>query len=75
VLDYLLVAGIVFAVNLLPAFGPPTSAVLVALTLSFDLASAPLIASGAIAAASGRFVLATTTRRLRPVSPPSDAST
>jgi uncharacterized membrane protein YdjX (TVP38/TMEM64 family) len=65
-LDYLLVAGIVFAVNLLPAFGPPTSAVLVALTLSFDLASAPLIAAGAIAAASGRFVLATTTRRLRP---------
>jgi uncharacterized membrane protein YdjX (TVP38/TMEM64 family) len=66
VLDYFLVAAIVFAVNLLPAFGPPTSAVLVALTLSFDLASAPLIAAGAIAAASGRFVLATTTRRLRP---------
>lgn len=65
-LDYLFVAGIVFAVNLLPAFGPPTSAVLVALTLSFDLASAPLIASGAIAAASGRMVLAKTTRRLRP---------
>jgi hypothetical protein len=66
VLDYLLVAGIVYAVNLLPAFGPPTSAVLVVLTLTFDLASAPLIAAGAIAAASGRFVLATTTRRLRP---------
>jgi len=66
VLDYLLVIAIVFGINLLPAFGPPTSAVLVALTLSFDLASAPLIASGAIAAASGRFVLATTTRRLRP---------
>ena len=65
-LDYLLVAGIVFAINLLPAFGPPTSAVLVALTLSFDLASAPLVAAGAIAAASGRFVLATTTRQLRP---------
>ncbi|MEK6277694.1 MAG: hypothetical protein AABM29_06770 [Actinomycetota bacterium] len=38
-LDYLLVAGLVFALNLLPAFGPPTSAVLVVLTLSFDLAS------------------------------------
>lgn len=64
--DYLLVAAIVFAVNLLPAFGPPTSAVLVSLTLSFDLASAPLIACGALAAASGRFVLATVTRRFRP---------
>jgi hypothetical protein len=64
--DYLLVAAIVFGVNLLPAFGPPTSAVLVALTLNFDLASAPLIATGAIAAASGRFVLANGARRLRP---------
>jgi hypothetical protein len=33
--DYLLVAGIVFAIDLLPAFGPPTSAVLVGLTLRF----------------------------------------
>jgi hypothetical protein len=66
VTDYLLVAGIVFGINLLPAFVPPTSAVLVALTLSFDLASAPLIACGAIAAASGRLLLAAATRRLRP---------
>ncbi|MGH2984589.1 MAG: hypothetical protein ACRDK5_10110 [Solirubrobacterales bacterium] len=65
-LDYLLIAAIVFAINLLPAFGPPTSAVLVALSLSFDLASAPLIACGALAAASGRFVLANGARRLRP---------
>jgi membrane protein YqaA with SNARE-associated domain len=65
-LDYLLIAGIVFAINLLPAFGPPTSAVLVALSLSFDLASAPLIACGAVAAASGRFVLANGARRFRP---------
>ena len=65
-MEYLAVGAIVFAVNLLPAFGPPTSAVLVALTLSFDLASAPLIAVGAVAAASGRFLLATTARRFRP---------
>jgi hypothetical protein len=64
--QYLLVAALVFALNLLPAFGPPTSAVLVSLTLSFDLASAPLIVSGAVAAASGRFVLASAARRLRP---------
>ena len=65
-MEYLAIAGIVFALNLLPAFGPPTSAVLVALTLNYDLASAPLIAVGAVAAASGRFVLANATRQLRP---------
>lgn len=65
-MEYLAVAAIVFAVNLLPAFGPPTSAILVALTLSFDLATVPLIAIGAVAAASGRFVLANGARRFRP---------
>ena len=64
--DYLLIAALIFALNLLPAFGPPTAAVLVALTLSFDVAKAPLILCGALAAASGRYVLATATRRLRP---------
>ena len=57
--DYLAVAALIFAINLLPAFGPPTSAVLVAFTLNFDLAPVPLVATGAVAAASGRFVLAT----------------
>jgi membrane protein YqaA with SNARE-associated domain len=64
--DYLLVAGLIFALNLLPAFGPPTAAVLVALTLSVDVANVPLILCGALAAASGRFVLASATRRLQP---------
>ena len=64
--EYLLVAALVFAINLLPAFGPPTSAVLVAVTLNFDLEPAPLIVCGAVAAASGRLVLATVSRRLRP---------
>ena len=64
--DYLTVAVLIFAINLLPAFGPPTSAVLVAFTLNFDLAPVPLVAAGAVAAATGRFVLATGTRRLRP---------
>ena len=66
ILDYLAVAGLVFAINLLPAFGPPTSAVLVSITLSVDLAPVPLVACGALAAASGRYVLASGTRRLRP---------
>jgi len=62
---YLLAFGAIFAVNLLPAFGPPTWAVLVAFKLHNDLAFAPLVLGGAVAAASGRLLLAHTSRRLR----------
>lgn len=65
-LDYLAIAAVVFAVNLLPAFGPPTAAVLVACTLSFDVSTAPLVVCGAVAAASGRYVLARGARAFRP---------
>lgn len=58
--------AVVFAVNLLPAFGPPTWAVLVFFSLDFDLPAVPLVLGGALAAASGRFVLASGARRLRP---------
>ncbi|HET7455649.1 MAG TPA: hypothetical protein VFJ76_09015 [Solirubrobacterales bacterium] len=58
--------AVVFAVNLLPAFGPPTWAVLVFFSLDFDLPAVPLVLGGALAAASGRFVLAGGARRLRP---------
>jgi membrane protein YqaA with SNARE-associated domain len=58
VLDYVLAGALVFGVNLLPAFGPPTWAVLVFLRLSSDLAAVPLVLVGALAAALGRFVLA-----------------
>jgi hypothetical protein len=57
--------GVVFAVNLLPAFGPPTWAVLVFFSLDFGLPAVPLVLGGALAAASGRFLLATASRRLR----------
>ncbi len=57
--------GVVFAVNLLPAFGPPTWAVLVFFSLDFDLPAVPLVLGGALAAASGRYLLATGARRLR----------
>jgi hypothetical protein len=56
----------IFAINLLPAFGPPTWSVLVFFALNFDLPAAPLVIAGALAAASGRYVLATGARRLRP---------
>jgi hypothetical protein len=55
---YLALAGVVFAVNLLPAFGPPTWAVLVFFRLDFSLAPIPLVLIGALAAACGRLVLA-----------------
>lgn len=61
-----LAVGVVFAVNLLPAFGPPTWAVLVFFSLNFDLPAAPLVVLGALAAATGRFLLANGARRLRP---------
>lgn len=63
--EYLIAVGVIFAVNLLPAFGPPTWSVLVFFTLDFDLAPVAIVPAGAIAAASGRLVLATATRRLR----------
>lgn len=61
-----LALAVVFAVNLLPAFGPPTWAVLVFFSLDFDLPAVPLVLGGALAAAGGRFVLAQVTRSLRP---------
>ena len=64
--QYLAVGAIVFSVNLLPAFGPPTWAVLVLLKLQWHLAAVPLVLVGAVAAASGRLVLAMATRRLKP---------
>ncbi len=64
--DWLLALGTIFGVNLLPAFGPPTWAVLVFFRLNSELPAVPLVLLGALAAASGRLVLATTTRRFRP---------
>ena len=64
--QYGIAFAVVFAVNLLPAFGPPTWALLVFFSLDFDLPAVPLVLGGALAAASGRFLLASGTRRLRP---------
>jgi membrane protein YqaA with SNARE-associated domain len=62
---YLLAVACIFGVNLMPAFGPPTWAVLVFFRLNSDLAAVPLVLLGALAAALGRLVLAATTRRFR----------
>ncbi len=61
-----LALGVVFLVNLLPAFGPPTWAVLVFFSIGYDLPAVPLVLGGALAAASGRYLLANGARRLRP---------
>lgn len=55
----------IFTTNLLPAFGPPTWALLVFFTFNGDLPLAPMIIGGAIASASGRYLLGRTTHRVR----------
>ena len=59
---FLVVAGIVFGVNLLPAFAPPTRAILVFFRLHRHLNPVLLVAVGAFTAAAGRLVLAHATR-------------
>ncbi len=62
---YLAAFAIVLAVNLLPAFGPPTWAVLVLLKLNWDLDPVALVLLGAVAAGSGRYLLGRASHRLR----------
>jgi uncharacterized membrane protein YdjX (TVP38/TMEM64 family) len=57
-MEYLILFAIVFGVNLLPAFGPPTWTIIVLYGLNSHLPAPAIIVVGAIAAASGRFVLA-----------------
>ena len=58
--------AVVLGVNLLPAFGPPTWAVLVFFRLHDRLDTVPTVALGAVAAASGRYLLAQGARFVRP---------
>jgi hypothetical protein len=65
VAEYLLVAAVVFGVNLLPAFGPPTWAVLVLFRLNSHVPAVPLVLIGAVSATAGRLLLAMLSRRFR----------
>ena len=56
--------AIVLGVNLMPAFGPPTWAILVLYVLNSDIHPALLIPVAALAAASGRLLLALAFRLL-----------
>ena len=65
-MTYLVAVAVVFGVNLMPVLGPPTWSILVLYRLHSDLNAVVLVALGAVAAASGRFVLAHAARRFRP---------
>ena len=62
--DLLVAVALVFAVNVLPAFGPPTWTVLVYFRVAVGVPIPPLVVCGAAAAAMGRLVLALLFRRL-----------
>jgi uncharacterized membrane protein YdjX (TVP38/TMEM64 family) len=55
---YLILFAVVLGVNLMPAFGPPTWSVIALYGLNSNLGLVPLVLTGALAAAVGRFVLA-----------------
>lgn len=61
---YAVVAAAVLGLNLLPAFGPPTWAILILFSLHHDYWLPALVVVGALAAVTGRLVLAIATRRL-----------
>jgi uncharacterized membrane protein YdjX (TVP38/TMEM64 family) len=64
IVEVVIVGAVVFAINLLPAFGPPTWAVLVYFRFRYgDIPVAVLIVVGAGAATAGRLVLARAFRR------------
>ena len=56
--DYLILFAIVLAVNLLPAFGPPTWSIIVIYGLNTQMPLAGLVLTAAVGAATGRFLLA-----------------
>jgi uncharacterized membrane protein YdjX (TVP38/TMEM64 family) len=63
--SYLILFAIVLAVNLMPAFGPPTWSIIVLYGINTDLPTHGIVAVGALAAALGRYGLARATRVLR----------
>jgi membrane protein YqaA with SNARE-associated domain len=62
---YFILVGLVFGINLLPAFAPPTWVVLVFYKLTTNMNTIAIIALGVMASASGRYLLALGTRAIR----------
>ncbi len=65
ILRYLEVVAVVFALNLLPAFGPPTWAILVLFKLHWHLNPWVLVVVGVLSAGAGRYLLALATKSAR----------
>lgn len=63
--EYAIFVAVVFGVNLMPAFGPPTWLVIVFFGVTYSLALVPLVLLGATAAAAGRYILALASRAFR----------
>ena len=62
---YLILGLLVFGVNLLPAFGPPTWTILVYARLRWHFDPVLLVVLGALASAAGRLLLGLAFQRLR----------
>lgn len=58
IVPYLVLFAVVFGVNLLPAFGPPTAAIIILFGLNSELPVLAIVPIAAVAAASARFLLA-----------------
>jgi uncharacterized membrane protein YdjX (TVP38/TMEM64 family) len=56
--EYFILFALVLAANLMPAFGPPTWSIIVIFGFNTNLPVAGTVIVGALAAASGRFLLA-----------------
>jgi uncharacterized membrane protein YdjX (TVP38/TMEM64 family) len=63
--DYLILFAIVLGVNVMPAFGPPTWSIIVVYGLNAKMPLPGLVITAAVAAASGRYLLAHAFRMLR----------
>ena len=63
--NFLALVALVFSINLLPAFAPPTWIILVFYNLNTGLNTFAIIALGVMASTSGRYVLALGTGKLR----------
>src|SRR5687768_10680557 len=57
-MEFVILFAIVFGINLLPAFAPPTWSIIVLYGLNSDLPLEGIVLTGALAAALGRFTLA-----------------
>ncbi|WP_280244194.1 hypothetical protein [Nocardia abscessus] len=64
-LYYLAFIATVFAVNLMPAFGPPGALVVALLGLNWHLEPVAVVIVGAFSSGAGRYLLAVVTNRVR----------